>query len=60
MSGTGRRARERTKRALTASGAATLAHSHDPAEQYGVVVNPAKAQVFVPAAGDRVVVLAED
>lgn len=49
-----------SRRDESAIGYRTAAHSHDPAEQYGVAVNPTKAQVFLPAAGDRVVVLAED
>jgi voltage-gated potassium channel Kch len=48
------------RRDESAIGYRVAAHAHDPAAQYGVVVNPAKAATYVPAAGDRLVVLAED
>ena len=48
------------RRDETAIGYRVIAESHNPDAQYGVVVNPAKARTFVPAAGDRLVVLAED
>ncbi|MFL5844656.1 MAG: CASTOR/POLLUX-related putative ion channel [Solirubrobacteraceae bacterium] len=48
------------RRDETAIGYRTAALAQDPSEQYGVTVNPPKAHVFVPAPGDRVVVLAED
>jgi voltage-gated potassium channel Kch len=48
------------RRSETAVGYRIAADAHDPAATYGVIVNPAKARSFVPAAGDRVVVLAED
>jgi voltage-gated potassium channel Kch len=48
------------RRNETAIGYRTAANAQEPAEQYGVVVNPAKAALFQPTAGDKVVVLAED
>jgi voltage-gated potassium channel Kch len=48
------------RRDETAIGYRTAALAQDASAQYGVRVNPAKADLFVPAAGDRVVVLAED
>ena len=48
------------RRDETAIGYRVATEAHNPAEQYGVAVNPAKAQMFVPAPGDRLVVLAED
>jgi hypothetical protein len=48
------------RRDETAIGYRVAADAHNPGEQYGVAVNPAKARTFVPAPGDRLVVLAED
>jgi voltage-gated potassium channel Kch len=48
------------RRDETAVGYRVAADSHNPDEAYGVIVNPPKARMFVPAQGDRVVVLAED
>lgn len=47
------------RRDETAIGVRTAALAQDRTAQYGVRVNPPKATVFVPAAGDRVIVLAE-
>src|SRR4051794_31184255 len=49
-----------SRRDETAVGYRIASDAHDPGEQYGVNVNPAKARTFVPASGDRLVVLAED
>lgn len=48
------------RRGETAIGFRAVALAQEPSALYGVTVNPAKAAVFTPAAGDRVVVLAED
>jgi hypothetical protein len=47
-------------RGETAIGLRRAAFSQDPAHAYGVQLNPAKSLGYAPAAGDRVVVLAED
>ena len=48
------------RRGETAFGYRTAADARDPEAGYGVAVNPLKSMALLPAAGDRVVVLAED
>ena len=49
-----------SRRGETALGYRVAAHAHDQDKGYGVRVNPAKSEMFVATAADRVVVLAED
>jgi voltage-gated potassium channel Kch len=44
----------------TAIGLRLFETSADPASSYGVRLNPSKSAAYVPVAGDRIVVLAED
>ena len=48
------------RRGESALGYRTASQAWEPEASYGVRVNPPKSQTFVPAAGDRVIVLAED
>ena len=48
------------ERGETAIGLRRSELSQDPSAAYGVQLNPAKSPPYVPVAGDRVVVLAED
>jgi hypothetical protein len=48
------------RRGETAIGYRLLVHANDPAQGYGVKVNPDKSATVTFAANDRIVVLAED
>ncbi len=48
------------RRGETAIGYRSFAAHEDPTMQYGVKINPAKSATLAAAAGDRVIVLAED
>jgi ion channel POLLUX/CASTOR len=48
------------RRGEVAIGYRTAALAHDADAAFGVAINPPKSQAITPAAGDRVVVLAED
>jgi hypothetical protein len=49
-----------SRRGETAFGYRVAADSTDGTADFGVRINPAKSELFEPAAGDRLIVLAED